>query len=235
MSYASDDLTPMFGQSPGPALGYRQGIIVFWDPVTAENTVLVGGASVDNLPILNTNEALLLTPGSVVALLTFGHSWFILGRVTIPGTPEAASALRMVATAADTVATYGTTTSTSWTDLATVGPQVTVTVGASGRLLVMVTCAFDYNGADSQGGGYMSFDLAGPTPEAASEFTAVKSVFSVSDTSADVATWIVGARQTATSLREGLAPGTYTVTAKYKTHTGDEVGFFDRDLVVIPL
>lgn len=238
MSWASDDLTPVLAAQPaGPGVSYRQGIIRAWNPATAENTVEVDGVLFDNLSILNTNEALQLTAGDVVGILTTGsaaRSWAILGRLTIPGTVEAASALSMVRTYADRVTFLEATTSTSFTDLATVGPTLTPRVGSSGRLLVMVTCLFDYNGNDTQGGGYMAYNLAGPTSRPANEFTSLKSVFNASDPSADTVSWVKGDRMTAVSLEEGLAPGDYTLTAKYKAFAGG-CNFGDRVLTAIPL
>lgn len=230
-----DDLVPLLIPPPGPGLGMRQGVVVSWDPQTAENVIMVGGSLLQNVPILNTNEAVLLAEGSVVALLTWQSSWFILGRVTIPGTPEAASALSMIRTYVDLLTSYQRTTSTTFTDLATVGPEVTFTVGPSGRVLVMVTCMFDYNGFDSQGGGYMSYSVSGATTRSASESYCLKSVFHAQDASTtDGVNWIAGARATATSLQAGLNPGEHTITAKYKVIT-DECGFADRLLVAIPL
>ncbi|MFI6160399.1 hypothetical protein ACIA59_10665 [Micromonospora haikouensis] len=228
-----DDLVPLLIPPPGPGLGMRQGVVVAWNPQTAENLIRVGTSLLTNVPILNTNEAVLLAEGSVVALLTWQSSWFILGRITIPGTPEAASALSMVRTFVDQVTSIEPLSSATFTDLATAGPTVDLTIGPSGRCLVMVSCLFDYNGADTQAGGYMSFEISGATSRAANEFTSVKSTFTASDASADTVSWIRGDRMTAASLQTGLTPGAHTITAKYKTVNSCQFG--DRLLVAIPL
>ncbi len=76
-------------------VGFRQGVVRTWDPLTARNTVEIGGTVFENLPILNTVEASLLQPGDVVGIEVTGRgvgSWYIKGRITIPGTPQATSA-----------------------------------------------------------------------------------------------------------------------------------------------
>ncbi|HEY3484350.1 MAG TPA: hypothetical protein VGK49_03150, partial [Ilumatobacteraceae bacterium] len=111
----SDDLVPLLAQSPGPAVGFRQGVIVTWDQETAENTVLVGRSIMTNLPILNTSEAAILAEGDVVGILVAGATWGILGRFTIPGTPEAVSALSSLRTESDSVPDFEALTSLSFT------------------------------------------------------------------------------------------------------------------------
>ena len=140
----SDDLVPLLKESPGPAVGFRQGFIVTWNRETAENTVVVGRSLMTNLPILNTSEAAILAAGDVVGILTAGQTWGILGRFTIPGTPEAVTGIKAITdrivAASDPF--EGTRNSTSYGDLTGVGvgPEVTVTVGPSGRALVFWSC-----------------------------------------------------------------------------------------------
>jgi hypothetical protein len=136
----SDDLVPFLTSKPAPGVGFRQGVIVAWDQDTAENTVLVGGTVMTDLPILNSTEASLLEPGDVVGVQTFGNTWAILGRFVFPGTPQAVSAIQSITNriqATEDVA-GGTRNSTSFGDLtgADVGPSVTVRIGSSGRALV---------------------------------------------------------------------------------------------------
>src|SRR3990167_2601429 len=69
--------------------------------------------------------------------------------------------------ATNSVATSQTTTSSSYTDLATAGPAVTVTVGANGLLLVVISCI----SSNSVGGNRnkMSYALSGANTLAASD------------------------------------------------------------------
>ena len=80
----SDDLAPLFTPGAAPAVGFRQGVVVTWDGVTFANEVTVGGSTLTNLPVLNLSDSASIVPGDVVGILTFGSSWAILGRFTVP-------------------------------------------------------------------------------------------------------------------------------------------------------
>lgn len=80
----SDDLAPLLIPPAGPVLGFRQGTVAAWDPVTFENQIEVGEALLTDLPLLSSSDAALITVGDVVSILTFGPSWGILGRFVQP-------------------------------------------------------------------------------------------------------------------------------------------------------
>jgi len=236
-----DDLVPLLVDGPAGGIGWRKGTILTWNPETAENTVLVGGTVLADLGILNTNEALLLAPGAAVGILTTGSvssSWFILGRITIPGTPEAASALDMVRTESATVYDVESTASGSYTDLATPGPAVTTTVGRSGRCLVIVGAeirgAAPAGAAISTGSGYMSPALSGANTAAATDDRAVLGWirYDANPNSTMAIDIRVGASRV--SLIDGLTPGETTFTARYRTDLGT-AEFTDRNLTVLLL
>ncbi|MEU5939413.1 hypothetical protein ABZ807_09500 [Micromonospora sp. NPDC047548] len=235
MSYATDDLTPILAQQPAAGLRYRQGIIRAWNPLTAENTVDVDGVLVDNLPILNTNEAVLLAPGDVVGILATGQaagSWCILGRLTIPGTPAAASALDAVSNPirAAVISTQESTASAVYGDLATVGPEVTVTIGRSGKCLVIISSQMGYATAAALGGCKASFVAAGANTLATSP---QRSINMASNTGAP-STYRVD-QFGATFYLSGLVAGATTFTMKYGAQLGVTADFSDRVLVVMPL
>ena len=118
-----------------------------------------------------------------------------------------------------TVATSETTTSTSYTDLATSGPAVTVTIGASGKALVMIS-SYLRNSA------YGSAALAGFAVSGASTIAA-------SDTTALISSLDDDFRFGASTLVTGLAAGSTTFTMKYRV--GASTGtFLDRHIVVTP-
>lgn len=230
MSSASHDIAPLFAALAGAsaAVGFRQGVVRAWNPVTAENTVEVAGALIDNVPVLNTNEALLLAPGDVVGILTSGPSWCILGRLTIPGTSGAASALNAIRTASATVTTYETTATSTWHDLPTVGPVVMATIGASGRCLVFITSTIILLTTDGAG-GEVTYEITGATTVSPGD-------------SPPALTWYgpAGSGPTATRLvlQGGLNPGLHTFTAKYRAVDFGPGGlgrFGGRNLTVIPL
>ncbi len=80
----SDDLAPLLVPTPGKTLGMRQGVVLAWDTVSFANQVQVGSSVLDNLPVLTSADAALIAVGDAVVVLTFGPSWLILGRVTVP-------------------------------------------------------------------------------------------------------------------------------------------------------
>jgi hypothetical protein len=102
------------------------------------------------------------------------------------------------------VATAQTTNSSSYTDLATSGPAVTVTTGT--KALVTVSCWAQRDG--SAGGGSMSFDISGSTTLAASEKYGTAIYNSGTN---------VQAGFSQTFLLTGLTAGSNTFTSKYKS------------------
>lgn len=129
---------------------------------------------------------------------------------------------------AHTIATIEQTSSTSFTNLATVGPFVTVGVGTTRRMLVFITSTILPN-AVGGGAGFVGFDIAGP----AGYFAAadqLKALYQLEGGG-------VGATgSTKVFLVEGLpSAGSYTVQAKYKSASGSyTVQFFDRHVAVMP-
>lgn len=88
---ATDDITPLLlagNTGELPELGFHQGIIVTWNVQTGENVIRVAGSDVVDIQMLNSTESLVLQPGNVVALLRFKNTYFILGRIVSPDTPD---------------------------------------------------------------------------------------------------------------------------------------------------
>jgi hypothetical protein len=119
----------------------------------------------------------------------------------------------------DYVATSQTTTSTSYTDLATSGPAVTVTVGANGILLVSCFATLTNSGSAAQN---VSFELSGANTMTPSD------EYSGSISSGSVAT------TGRTVILTGLNPGATTVTAKYRVVAGTGT-FLRRSISAVPL
>ena len=126
----------------------------------------------------------------------------------------------ITAIGADVIATSQSTTSTAYTDLATVGPTVTITTGTTA--LVIVSCvhtAFNTNPSTS----YMGFAVSGATTIAAA------------DASAKGFQNAGGAATTAAVFRvTTLNAGSNTFTAKYRLTAGSGA-FEGRLLQVIAL
>jgi hypothetical protein len=136
----SSDLTPYIANGGASGDNWRQGVVVSWNPDDASNVVQVGGSLFENLPILNTSEASLLSTGDPVAVVGKGSSFAIIGRMVIPGTPEAVSSIQSITNrwyvAKDPSA--GSRNSTAWGDLTgtAVGPSVTARITSSGKAAV---------------------------------------------------------------------------------------------------
>lgn len=236
----ADDLVPLVMQKPAAGVGFRQGVIVTWDSNTAENTVIVGGQLMTDLPILNTSEAAILAPGDVVGILTFGSTWGILGRFTIPGTAEAVSSLSSLRTQSADVASVQSTTSSSFTDLATVGPEVTINVGPSGRVLVI--CSADIQAEAPRGStlntgtALMGYTMSGANTSAALDGYATKTSIQYDNVSTSFITTLrVNAAMSRVTLRTDLNPGSTTFTAKYKRETAGTATFTNRNITVMVL
>lgn len=230
----ADDLVDLFAAAPagpGQPITYRQGTVLEWNPRTAENTVRVGSTDLVNLPILNTGEAALLTAGATVGIMVAGSTMAILGRLTIPGTPEAVTALEIVSNNVYTAvnADYGERSTTAWDDpTGTAGPTVSdVYIGRSGKAIVMVSATIATGGLPYLGGG-MSYVITGATTRAAP--AAGTDLTLQADTDGGF-----GFGATRVFVEEGLNQGLHTFTAKYRSAVADIVAFQDRVLVVIAL
>lgn len=123
---------------------------------------------------------------------------------------------RFSATAA--VLTSETTTSTSFTDLATVGPSVTVETGP--LAFIIVHGAMENTGA---GSSRMGYDVSGATTLAAADNRGI-GVYGVAG---------AGVITSGVSLLT-LTPGTNTFTSKYRVGSGTGT-FLSRRIVVFPL
>jgi|SRR5215510_518626 len=227
-----DEIAPLFSGPPAGGsqdMRYRSGRIVSWNRLTAQNVVTVGGVNLVDLPILNTSEALLIQPGDTVGIAVIstengGRTMAILGRLTIPNTPGAASALSAVGIYSGEVGTTETTNSVAYVDLATPGPIVEhVPIGPSGRCLAFFSAVINPTAND---GVAMSCDVAGATTVAAPAGAPLQR----SQADASQLSLIV----TRVSVISGLNLGEHTFTAKYRSIFGGLASIGQRVLIIIP-
>jgi hypothetical protein len=133
----------------------------------------------------------------------------------VSGTNEISQRISTTAT----VSTQETTTSTTFADIATPGPAVTVTTGPAALVAIHGTM-------DNTGGGSsrMSYEVSGASAIAAADNRGV-GVYGVA-----------GAGLTASGvvLHTDLTPGSNTFTAKYRVSSGTGT-FLSRRIVVFPL
>lgn len=124
----------------------------------------------------------------------------------------------------DFVTNPETTSSTSYTDLSTAGPSVTVTTGT--KALVLFGAAFRRTSASSSSSVRMSYEVSGATTRAADDNASLGAI----------GLWVDGnqyVKASSHSLETGLTPGSNTFTAKYRVSSGTGT-WDDRVLTVIP-
>lgn len=226
MATRSDELADLFTaqpSAPSQPVGYRSGVIMEWNPVTLQNKVMVGGTLMTDLPVLGVAEAASYTVGATVGIETVGSSWAIKGRFVIPNTEDATDAITQLGQKAftATVLTQQSTSSTSFTDLATVGPTVSnVLIPASGKARVTISAQFAATSVALTAGS-VGVAVSGATTIAANS---PQSLLFIADQGGINATRVV--------LFEGLpAGGLCTFTLKYSTG-GASVDFSNRDITV---
>ena len=112
-----------------------------------------------------------------------------------------------------------TTTSTSYTDLATAGPAVTVDTGPNA--LVLVHGSLENSGT---GSSRMAYEVSGASSIAPADNRGI-GVFGTAGT---------GVVSSGVALHTDLTPGTNTFTAKYRVSAGTGT-FLSRRIVVFPL
>lgn len=117
--------------------------------------------------------------------------------------------------------TFEGTTSTTFTDLATVGPELSISTGT--RALVMFY-AQPYETVANES-KWMSVAVSGNTTIAASEFWGMLSDGVAADNNSGWATY---------HLFDNLNPGPNKFTCKYKTGGSGTASFDDRRLAVMP-
>ena len=191
-----------------------------------------------------TNSSVAFPIGTQVNLLNLGSGLCTptaAGGVTIAGTITAlpingfASLIKtgtntwsymppggFAASATATVATAQTTTSSSYTDLATAGPAVTVTTGTKAFVITSVRLSGSALGFDS----YQSYAVSGATTVAASDTVAIMhGAFRVN----------TSMRASAGQMITGLTAGSNVFTCKYRVDATSTGTFLDRAITVIDM
>lgn len=128
------------------------------------------------------------------------------------------------ATAAALIATGQTTTSLSYTDLATVGPAVTLTTMTT----VVVLLTSNLSSSAAGGTGWMSVAVSGASTIGAQDANSVE--YTTPAASPGYAQQFGAA-----ILLTGLTAGSNTFTAKYHTTGSNTLTAANRNITVIPL
>jgi hypothetical protein len=119
------------------------------------------------------------------------------------------------------IATSETTTSTSYTDLTTPGPSITLTTGVKALVAFAARLANNTGGATSSA----SVEVSGASTQAGSDFRAIRFESSAANDEARIGIFYV---------HEGLSSGSNTFKLQYRVSAGTGT-FVDRNLSVIAL
>lgn len=122
------------------------------------------------------------------------------------------------------VAAGQATTSAAYTDLGTVGPVVTLTVPASGKVFCAIACSMGASAIN--GDGQMGVALSGANTAAADNANALYFVPPAANTTLQLGT---------SFMLTGLTPGSTVFTCKYKAPSAVSFSFGQRKLVVMGL
>lgn len=221
----SEDLAPLLTAAQGDPTALRGGTatVIAWNSETGENVIEFRGTNLTNLPmVVSSAEVLQIQPGDKVLLNIFGTGGFatvyIVGRVAQPGPGMRDLILSTVANnivaASDlSVGTRSGSVANTyvWGDLtgSSVGPSVTVTVGNSGKALVLFSAEIGHGAPVSQGiGAWTSVDVSGATAIGPDKDWALG--FNENPVN-EAGIWSAGQQK----LYTGLNPGTHTFTLKY--------------------
>ncbi len=199
-------------------LTLREGVVTAVDVALARVSVDLGDSGT---PVPNAEHLSNYRPsvGDKVKVLVAGPKMYVLDRVGALGPSVIEGA------ATDTVVADESRSSTSWGNLATVGPQITATISPSGRCLIGVCCGATSTAASD--GGQMGFFMSG-----ANVLSGVNGWEAFINYIGTVNSYVSASK---VSLLTGLNPGATTFTAKYATLDGNSVHFAARSLWVVPL
>lgn len=201
------------------SLERRVGEVTAVYPLTGNVDVKLGGddTAVPDVPTVSNYIAQV---GDVVNVDVKGSDMVVIDRIGANG-PSVFSGIQSA-----TVNTTEFRMSTSLSDLTTFGPQVTVTVSPSGRLLIMTSAVIQM--VDNDDGGWYSVRFDGATTISSTLYPAPVLFFG-----SNVDAY---ATCTRTHIETGLNPGVTQVTMKYASLTGiSGANFAFRSITAIPI
>lgn len=264
--WATDDPAQLHVTPDREFAGFAEGIIREWNADTFRNTVEVRRAHLHDLGVASGLEALTYAPGDVVILTRWkprsgrGSATYRIGmggRVIVPGTGAAETAIAFMRTSlgrsisaevfadrigSDSVAAIESTSSTSYTDLSTVGPTVPdVDVTDTGKAIAFVSVEISTNlSGGLNEGGHVGIEVSGATsisPTSRGDMRLSVHTAVGGDTDAGTILLATGTALYDPALGNGLNEGTHAFELKYKRlFSGSaSVSFSNRTLVVIAL
>jgi hypothetical protein len=204
------------------ALGQWEGGTLYFTSSSAAIFFDISQSAGMTNPMTTTGDTIYSSSGSTPARLGIGSTGQVLtvaGGIPSWSTPASSS----LTSASATVATNQITNSTSYTDLATSGPAVTLTTGT--KALVIVAAGISVSTSNNY--GYASYAVSGATTIAAADSVSFFSTFP--DSNGNV-------RASSASRLSTLTAGSNTFTMKYRfTGSGSGSYFNNREIIVIDL
>jgi hypothetical protein len=222
----------MQGSTGADDVGFHLGRVVTWDELSQVNSIRLNNAVLTNLKAINSGIGVQYQPGDSVVIMRKQTQYFVLGKVSAPGAPTGNLIQSAIINANQS------TTATTFGDLATPGPSVTLNIGTSRRALVFANSGVDSPGvigSAKYAGGWFTLSVTnenkatiGPVG-AATPFYAGGGIFYEQDFIATLSqTWLVTAS-------DGLQRGRNTFTLKYMADNTSTPCFFSgRNIAVIP-
>lgn len=227
----ADLLTQGIRGPAGPEdVGFHTGTVLSWDEISQVNSVWVNNTTLTNLRTVQSGIGVQYQAGDTVMIVRKQTQYFILGKITTIGSGNANQIKYAEVSATEA------TGSTTYTDLATFGPQLSINIGASRRFLLIVNCHMFVSGtvpANTLVGGLMTVNISG-----ASTVNVVGTV-GASWVGNGIANGTGGGgqfvRTYVMTAANGINPGLNTFTAKYQSRVASPtVSFNDRAITVIP-
>ncbi len=212
-----------------PGIDLRQGVVVAVNNAAGTVDVALGGDTAV-IPGVKHTSNYRPTINDTVQVIVKGGDLYCIDRLSNDGPSVISGA------ASANVFTVQSRTSTSYGDLATVGPSMQVNISPSGRLLVQVSTRIEciVDGSDAAGGA-MGVALTGANVASPADNEAVIGFLDLVCGVAIAGNSTICASMA--TLLTGLNPGLTTVTAKYRSagSGGTTVTFWDRQLWAVPL
>lgn len=84
----ADDLTGILTTlvKADDEIGFRSGKVTAWNITNGENTIVIAGTAIQNVPMLSRGEALAIQVGDVVGILRVKSQYFVMGQIQVnPG------------------------------------------------------------------------------------------------------------------------------------------------------
>lgn len=210
-----------------PSLSMRMGTIQYVDYITGLVDITIGGASGDELvPGVKHLSNYRPVKNDTVWLFQSGNDAVVVDRNAIFG-PSA-----ITDTSGSWITTEETTTSTAYTNLATIGPSFTnVPISPSGKIMVIIGALISNDAAGGATMGYtMQQTLGAPGVTLLTVPPALQYGVFINKLGAGKMM-----AYTHCHIRALLPVGLYSITAKYASYTSGAARFNNRTLSVIPL